>query len=67
VTGGRVMINSSIPINTVSIISTSGAEILHKHIYDEHFLMHLENIQPGTYLMVFETPKGRGLKKCLVY
>ena len=67
VTSNRIMVNASVPINTVSVISVSGEEILNQRIYDNQFLLLLDKVSPGMYVIIFETPKGKGLKKILVY
>jgi hypothetical protein len=67
VTDERLMVNATISLNSVSIYSTTGNKVLTNRIYDRQILLDLDRLYPGIYLMIFETPVGRGLKKIIVY
>ena len=66
VTGGWLRISSEIPVNTCTLMSSTGAEVMKVRVYDTQATIDLQNITPGVYLLRFDTPNGPGARKILV-
>jgi predicted deacylase len=64
---GKVRIVSEIPINTCTIFASTGDEVIKIRIYDRQALISLSNLDPGTYLFLFDTPEGQAAKKVMIY
>ena len=66
VTDGKMYIQSELNIQYIKIFDLNGKLTDHIPVYDSRAVIHLENYEPGIYLVKFDTKEGAGLKKVIV-